>query len=77
MVAPIHKSSKFEVFYYDIKIKYYRESDEAKVPYKATTDAASYDLYAAEAKDVLPKCHAIVSFDLRWAIPRSFFGKIF
>ena len=77
MFVPIHKSSKFEVFYYDIKIKYYPESDEAKVSYKATPDAASYDLYAAEAKNVLPKCHAIASFDLRWAIPRSFFGKIF
>ena len=77
MVVPIHKSSKSEVFDYDIKIKYYPESDEAKVPYKATPDAASYDLYAAEATNVLPKSHTIVSFDLRWAIPRSFFGKIF
>ena len=77
MVVPIHKSSKSKVFDYDIKIKYYPESDEAKVPYKATPDAAGYDLYAAEATNVLPKSHAIVSLDLRWAIPRGFFGKIF
>ena len=77
MVAPIHKSSKSKVFDYDIKIKYYPESDEAKVPYKATPGAAGYDLYAAEATNVLPKSHAIVSLDLRWAIPRGFFGKIF
>ena len=77
MVAPIHKSSKSKVFDYDIKIKYYPESDEAKVPYKATPGAAGYDLYAAEATNVLPKSHAIVSLGLRWATPKGFFGKIF
>ena len=58
-------------------LKYYRESDEAMDPYKATPDAAEYDLYAAEATNVLPKSNAIVSLDLRWAIPKGFFGKIF
>ena len=76
-VVPIHKSSKTEVFDYDIKIKYYPESDEAKVPYKATPDAVGYDLYVAEATNVLPKSHAIVSLDLRWVIPEGFFCKIF
>ena len=77
VVVPIHKSSKIQISDYDIKIKYYPESDEAKVPYKATPDAAGYDLYVAEATNVLPKSQAIVSLDLRWAIPKGFFGKIF
>ena len=64
VVVPIYKSSKNEVFDYDIKIKYYPESDEAKVPYKATPDAVGYDLYVSEATNVLPKSHAIVSLDL-------------
>ena len=62
---------------YDFKLPYYPESDECKVPYKATSEAAGYDLYAAEDKEILPKTNAIVSLDLRMAIPKGFFGKIF
>ena len=77
IAVPIEKYSKPEIFDYDIKVKYYPESDEAKVPYKATPDAAAYDLYAAEETNVLPKSNAIVSLDLRWAVPKGFFRKIF
>ena len=77
LVVPIEKYSKSEILNYDLKVKYYCESDEAMVPYKATSDAAGYDLYAAEAINVLPKSNAIVSLDLRWTIPKGFFGKIF
>ena len=77
IAVPIEKYSKSEIFDYDIKVKYYPECDEAKVPYKATPDAAAYDLYAAEETNVLPKSNAIVSLDLRWVIPKGFFGKIF
>ena len=34
-------------------------------------------MHAAEATNVLPKSNAIVSLDLRWAIPKGLFGKIF
>ena len=71
LVVPIKKYSKSEIFDYDIKIKYY--TNETKIPYKA----AGYDLHAAEATNVLPKSNAIVSLDLRWAIPKGLFGKIF
>ena len=78
VVLPFEKSSKeMSKFDCDFKVPYYPESDEAKLPYKATPDAAAYDLYAAENKDVLPKSNAIVSLDLRWAIPKGFFGKVF
>ena len=56
---------------------YYPEFDECQVSYKATSEAAGYDLYAAEDKEILPKTNAIVSLDLRIAIPKVFFGKIF
>ena len=73
---PIEKSSNpMSVFDYDFKLPYYPESDECKVPYKATTEAAGYDLYAAEDKKILPKTNAFVSLDLRIAIPKVFFGK--
>ena len=78
VVLPVEKSSKeISKFDYNFKVPYYPESDEAKVPYKATPDAAAYDLYAAENTSILPKSNAIVSLDLRWAIPKGFFGKIF
>ena len=77
IAVPTKKYSKSEIFDYDIKVKYYPESDEAKGPYKATPDAAAYDLYAAEETNVLPKSNAIVSLDLRWPIPKGFFGKTF
>ena len=65
------------IFNYDFIIKYYPESDEAKVPYKASPDAAGFDLYSAEETNVLPNSKAIVSLELRMAIPKGFFGKIF
>lgn len=60
-----------------LKVLYYPESDNCKVPLKATPDAAGYDIYAAEDKEILPKSNAVVSVDLRWAIPKGYFGKIF
>ena len=78
IVLPIEKSSKeMSLFDYDFKVPYFPESDECKVPYKATPDAAAYDLYAAENKEILPNSNAIVLLDLRIAIPKGFFGKIF
>ena len=78
IVLPIEKSSKeMSLFDCDFKVPYFLESDECKVPYKATPNAAAYDLYAAENKEILPNSNAIVSLDLRIAIPKGFFGKIF
>ena len=75
---PIEKSSaSMSVFNYDFKVPYYPESDECKVPYKANSEAAGYDLFATEDKDILPKTNGIFSLDLRIAIPKGFFGKIF
>ena len=45
IVLPIEKSSKeMSLFDYDFKLPYFPESEECKVPYKATPDAAAYDL---------------------------------
>ena len=76
--VPIEKSSKsMSVCNHDFKLPYYLESDECKVPYKATSEAAGFDLYAAEDKEILPKTNDIVSLDLKIAIPKGFFGKFF
>ena len=60
-----------------ITVKYFQASVFAKEPVKATEGAAGYDLYAAEAKTIVPGKSRTVWLDLRWAIPTGFFGKIF
>ena len=57
--------------------KYFQESDFAKEPIQATEGAAGYDLLAAEAKTILSNSRASVCLDLRWEIPKGFFGKFF
>ena len=60
-----------------IVIKYFEESVFAKEPVKATEGSAGYDLFAAEAKTIVPNSSQIICLDLRWAIPQGFFGKVF
>ena len=75
--AKPRNAEKMKVFHYDFTVKFYPETDEAKAPFQTTSDSAGYDLYAVEATNMLPKSHGIVSLDLRWAIPKGFYGKIF
>ena len=60
-----------------IKIKYFEESIFAKEPVKATEESAGYDLFAAKAKTIVSNSSQTVCLDLRWAIPKGFFGKVF
>ena len=60
-----------------VNIKYFAETAFAKEPQKATEESARYDLYAAEAKTILPGKNDLVCLDLRWAIPKGFCGRIF
>ena len=60
-----------------ITVKYFADSEYAKVPYQATEGSAGYDLFAAETKTLLPKSTDTTSLDLRWAIPSGFYGKVF
>ena len=76
VVLPIEKSSVNE-FGYDFEVPFYLESNNCKILFKTTPDTVGYDLYAAEDKDILSGSNAMVSLDLRIALPKSFFGKIF
>ena len=60
-----------------IVVKYFEESKFAEEPRQGTEDSAGYDLYAAEARAILPNSVDTVSIELRWAIPSEIFGKIF
>ena len=70
-----NKESSENIIDHDFIVRYYPESDEAKVPFKVTSGSAGYDLYAAVEKNILPKSFEVVSLDLRWAIPKGFYGK--
>ena len=76
---PVEKSSKkiMSVFEYHFKIPYFPVSDDCQDPYKPKREDAGYDLYVAEDKEILPKNNATILLDLRIAIPRVFFGKMF
>ena len=60
-----------------ITVKCFAESEYAKEPYQAIEGAAAYDVFAAEAKTLLPKSTDTILLDLRWTIPSGFYGKGF
>ena len=60
-----------------ITVKYFAEGKYAKKPCQASEDAAGYDVFPAETKNLLPKSTDAISLDLRWAIPGGFYGKNF
>ena len=72
--VPVQNKSFRIMVDYDFKVPYHAESDNCKLPLKATIDSARYDLYATEDVDILPRSNAVVSLDL---ISFGFFGKIF
>ena len=71
------ESSSKKISNHDFTVYHYLESDDAKVPFRATSGTAAYDLYAAEGKNILQKSTGLVSLDLRMMIPEGFYGKIF
>ena len=60
-----------------VNVKYFAETVFAKEPQKATEESAGYDLYAAEAKTILPGKNELVCLDFCRAIPKGFCGRIF
>ena len=59
-----------------IQVKYFLESEFGQEPKQGTSESAGYDLFAAMAKTILPQQSGLVSLDLRWAIPKSFCGRV-
>ena len=47
-----------------VNVKYFAKTVFAKEPQKATEESAGYDLYATEAKTILPGKNDLVSLDL-------------
>ena len=57
--------------------KYFPEHEFAKEPFPASEDAAGYEVFASEAKTILPKTNTCIRLDFKMAIPKDFYGKIF
>ena len=57
-------------------IKYFLDNEFAKVPFQASEDAAGYDLFAAEAKTLLPNSCNSIELELKMAIPKDYYGKV-
>ena len=60
-----------------ITVKYFAENEFCKEPYQASEDAAGYDLLAAETLPLFPEKNGCISLAFRFAIAKSFYGKIF
>lgn len=60
-----------------VNVKHFVETVFAKERQKATEKSAGYDLFTAETKTILPGKNELVYFDLCWAIPKGFCGRIF
>ena len=58
-------------------IKYFPNNEFAEEPFHDWGDAVGYDLFAAETKTLLPQTCNSVELELRMAIPKGYFGKIF
>ena len=59
-----------------LTIKYYPNNEFIKVPFQASEDAG-YDLFAAEAKILLPNSCNSIELELKMVIPKGYYGKMF
>ena len=60
----------------ELLIKVNRSSNEVLIPKKMYVDSAGHDLFANESIKVCAGSRALVTVDLRMAIPKGFFGRI-
>ena len=60
-----------------IVVKYYANSEYATTPFQATEGLAGHDLFASQCKILFSGSVTAISTELRCAIPKGFFGKVF
>ena len=60
-----------------LTIKYYANTEFAKEPVQASEDAAGYDLYVAEARTLFLHSRTSINLELKMAIPKGYYGKVF
>ena len=60
----------------DLLVKITSDSFEKKIPIKAYTDSAGYDLFADEPELVLPNSRKVISTGIRMSIPKGYYAEI-
>ena len=60
-----------------LTIKYFANNEFSKELFRASEDAAGYDIFGAATKILLPQTCDSIELELRMAIPKGYFGKIF
>ena len=60
-----------------LTVKYYVKNKSANEPVQASENAAGYGLYSAEAKTLCPHSCTGITLELRMAILKGNYGKIF
>ena len=60
----------------ELLIQVNRSANEVLIPKKMYVDSAGHDLFANESIKVYAGSRALVTVDLRMAIPKGFFGRI-
>ena len=57
-------------------VKITSDSFENKIPIKAYTNSAGYDLFAHEPELVLPNSRKVISTGIRMSIPKGYYAEI-
>ena len=60
-----------------LTIRYFPENEFSKEPFQPSEDGAGYDVFASEAKTILPKTVACIRLDFKMVIPKGFYGNLF
>lgn len=58
-------------------IKYFPANEFTKEPFQATEDATDSDVFASEAKTILPKTVVVFFWTSRWQFQKVSMAKIF
>ena len=58
-------------------VKYYANSKYAREPLQVTEGSTGYDLFADHCKTLFPGSVTAISAELRLAIPKGYFGRIY
>ena len=60
-----------------LTIKYFPNNEYARELFHASEDDSGYDVFAAETKTLLPRTTNSIELELKMAIPKGYFRKIF
>ena len=60
----------------DVSISFEKSKDFKSIPMKMYLDSAGYDLFADESITILKRSTASVSTNIRFKIPKGFYGEI-